>query len=69
MPATDQDTYSLVEYRARLPCTQKKIIKEPNDKITGINPRARFGIIPSATRDCSTYQFPYTELWKLEFHE
>ena len=26
------------------------------------------GIIPSAVRGCSTYQFPYTSLWKLEFH-
>jgi uncharacterized protein YeaO (DUF488 family) len=46
--------------------------------ITGMNPKASFGnpfrsklraIIPSAERDCSTYQFPCTSLWKLEFHE
>jgi hypothetical protein len=27
------------------------------------------GIKPSALRDCSTYQFPFTSLWKLEFHK
>jgi hypothetical protein len=46
-------------------------------KTTGMNPKACFGnqfrskllgIIPSAVRDCSSYQFPYTSLWKLEFH-
>ncbi len=46
-------------------------------RIKGMNPKAGFenpfssrlrGIIPSAVRDCSTYQFPNTSLWKLEFH-
>jgi hypothetical protein len=44
----------------------------------GMNPKANFGdrfrnnlwgIIPSASRDCSTYQFRYAFLSELEFHE
>jgi hypothetical protein len=26
------------------------------------------GIVPSASRDCSTYQFQYASLSELEFH-
>jgi hypothetical protein len=42
-----------------------------------MNPKASFGnrfrsklrgIIPSAARDCSTYQFRYATLSELEFH-
>jgi hypothetical protein len=47
-------------------------------RITGMNPKVSFetnyaancgGIIPSALRDCSTYQFQYASLLELEFHE
>jgi len=46
--------------------------------ITGMNSKSSFvnrfqsslrGIIPSASRDGSTYQFRYTALSELEFHE
>jgi hypothetical protein len=45
--------------------------------IMGMNPKASFGnrfrsklrrIKPSASRDCSTYQFRYATLSELEFH-
>ena len=47
-------------------------------RITGMNPKASFGnnfrsklrgIIPSASRDCSTYQFRYAALSELEFQQ
>jgi hypothetical protein len=35
----------------------------------GYEPQRKFwGIIPSALRDCSTYQFHYATLSELEFH-
>jgi hypothetical protein len=49
-----------------------------NLEITSMNPKASFGsrfrsklrsIIPSALRDCSTYQFRCASLSELEFHE
>jgi parvulin-like peptidyl-prolyl isomerase len=45
----------------------KKETKIPG-KVTGINPKA-LGFIPSALRDCSTYQFQYASLSELEFHK
>jgi hypothetical protein len=47
-------------------------------KITGMNPKASFGnrfrsklrgVIPSALRDCSTYQFRCASLSELEFQQ
>ena len=47
-------------------------------KITGMNPKESFGnrfrsklrgVIPSAARDCSTYQSQCASLSELEFHE
>jgi hypothetical protein len=45
--------------------------KDPiNTKITGMKPQGKLrGIIPSAKRDCSTYQFRCASLSELEFHE
>ena len=35
----------------------------------GYEPRSKLmGIVPSALRDCSTYQFQYASLLELEFH-
>ena len=50
----------------------KAVIKKKTNisvkKVTGINPKT-LGFIPSALRDCSTYQFQYASLSELEFHK
>jgi hypothetical protein len=67
-----EEIYSLVSQMRRSAVSIASNIAEGFNRYHnhGYKPQSKLrSIIPSASRDCSTYQFPHTSLWKLEFHE
>ena len=59
----------LASYRLRLLLSRPNA-DEPDNDITGMKPQSKLrSIIPSALRDCSTYQFRCASLSELEFQQ